>query len=79
MSKSELDNPTHKKIMLALFLLLISGIAGVLIDADHLPYVFGLYDDGRPLHKPAFVLSVFLLTYHSIRFGYSYYKCHNNN
>ena len=77
MNNSTLNNMGYK-IIFALSLVLISGIAGVLVDADHLLHVFGLCNEGRLIHKEALILSVFFLGYHIACFRYLYRECNKN-
>lgn len=53
----------------AVWVVLISGSAGILLDADHIPYVLGWLPGkhARFLHWPAFWASVVFLGYYCTR------------
>jgi|Deesub1362A_J573_1020465.scaffolds.fasta_scaffold00330_14 hypothetical protein len=55
------------RIKAFLIFFLAGGIGGVIIDVDHIPNQWELWELSRPLHYPALVLGIFLVGYHLAR------------
>jgi hypothetical protein len=43
----------------ALFAFGACGVAGILVDVDHIPYIIGVVEDGRFLHPRFFLVGCF--------------------